>query len=659
MRVSKVSIENYRATEKTDYIIDPEKTVIVGKNNTGKTSCFEFMRLALCNEGSLAFDDYPIFRRKELYGLLLDFLFKRISYAKLQKSISYPKITFEIDYSEDEDDANLEVLHLAIIDVDESVNCALVCMTLVLAGEENVTHLLDSVKGKIDEIDSQFKSGKISQEDADGKRLDIIRALIKSKFRSLFSPRSFSINPTNGEYRLLDVNISDIINARFVDAQRPIETAGEGAFNKVLKHFLKTKSSSLASVGNLEEQIDSKRDDFQREFNDHLRKILEEFYLNEYPNGSTETGVDVSLDIDLEQMVLDGASIYYKDPKANEKLPQKYNGLGYKNLLLMELEIAAFAFDTKEKTPNMPCLLFIEEPESHMHPQLQERFVEFINEFIGNLAQTESKRKCPIILSTHSSHIANIVDFSKIRYVIRENDKTVCKNLNDFAGLGKTVTEKKTHLDFLRKYLTLTKCDLFFADKVILVEGASERIYIPHCVGKLKELLGEKFHLDRQYYTILEIGGAYGYLFIPFVRFLNTPTLIITDLDSIGDDGKKCLVSMAKDTSNSTIRRWMKEEALYNQFSFDDVKGLPTDKKASGHVALAYQTMENGMIGRTLESAIKVANKDAFSITKEADLCDPVDKVKFALDLACNPTFQKCSIPEYIKQGLIWLNDEQ
>jgi len=655
--VSKVIIKNYRATEDAEYIIDPEKTIIVGKNNTGKTSCFEFMRLALNNEGSLTFDDYPIYKRNELYKILLQFVRKGIKYKDLIQKISYPEIVFVIDYSDEDEDANLEVLHSAIIDVDDTINEAYVSMKLMLTNEENLLKVLEQTSAKIDAKYKEYEEGKIDKANCEASCLEEIKFVLMDKFKSVFVLKSFSIDPTTNNRKLLDVNISNIINARFIDAQRPIETVGENVFNKVLKHFLKTQNKPLDSTSELGKKIDQHKDELKKIFSENLKQVLDEFYLKEYPSGSKETGVDVNLDIDLEQMFLDSAAIYYKDPGADEKLPQRYNGLGYKNLLLMELEIAAFAYETKEKTPNTPNLLFIEEPEAHMHPQLQERFVEFINEFLNNLAANDSKRKCPIILSTHSSHIANVVDFSKIRYVVRENEKTICKNLADFAGSFVLKEDAKTHIDFLKKYLTLTKCDLFFTDKVILVEGGSERIYIPYCINKLKEDMGDRFSLDHQYYSIIEIGGAYGFIFIPFVRFLNTPTLIITDIDSVDAENKQCLVSNGTDTSNATIKHWMEDELGEKSASFKDILNLPQEKKIVNHVSLAYQTKENEMVGRTLEPAIKIANKIEFNVNKEEDATEERSKIDFALKIV-DGLYNANVIPNYIKQGLIWLNGE-
>lgn len=63
----------------------------------------------------------------------------------------------------------------------------------------------------------------------------------------------------------------------------------------------------------------------------------------------------------------------------------------------------------------------------------------------------------------------------------------------------------------IKNYKSLTKCDLFFADKVILVKGASERLLLPNMIEKCdkdKMFNNQKYKLSSQYYTIIEIGGA-------------------------------------------------------------------------------------------------------------------------------------------------------
>lgn len=655
MFINKIIINNYRATEHAEYSIDPTKTVIVGKNNVGKTSLFEFLRLALTNEGSLEFDDYPIFLRNELYSLILLYAKSEIDYFKFVKEVKLPSIEISIDYSADPDSSDLEVLQSAIIDLDEDVNYALIEVSAIVCTEEK---LKEAIKPLADVLSENSGKAKIdlSKKEISDNGLDKAKELIRNKFKTLFTLKSFSKNPNTCAKRILDVKPSEIINARFIDAQRPIESSEGSIFNKVLKRFLKSGTKGVVpSLEKLNDEIYKQKDKFKTAFNELLFNVLQEFYLTEYPKDSKETGVDVSLEIDLEKVILEGASIYYKDSNKTESLPQKYNGLGYKNLLLMELEIASFAFEAKEKNPNAPCLLFIEEPESHMHPQLQERFVEFIDEFAKKMSGADQTRPCPIIFSTHSPHIANVVDFSKIRYVIRNEEKTICKDMNDFASDYNTSEEKKTHIDFLKKYLELTRCDLFFADKVILVEGATERIYVPYCMNVLNKTIKE-FNLNRQYYTLIEVGGAHGYLFIPFLRFLKTPSLIITDIDPINEKREGCDVSAGVDTSNSTIKHWLNDEIQYMQTSFEDILKLPDNKKVKDGISICYQIEENGLVGKTLEPAIMIANKNDFKIASESDI-KSVNKLNFILEIISNNKSSH-NVPIYIKNGLTWLNGE-
>ena len=119
-------------------------------------------------------------------------------------------------------------------------------------------------------------------------------------------------------------------------------------------------------------------------------------------------------------------------------------------------------------------LLFIEEPESHMHPQMQTAFATYLEKFLGKLSDV----KIQTFLTSHSAHIANTMEFAKVRYAQKSSTGVIYKNLNTFAEAN------PDNVDFIRKYLTLTRCDLFFADKAIFVEGASERLLLPDMIGK-------------------------------------------------------------------------------------------------------------------------------------------------------------------------------
>ena len=85
----------------------------------------------------------------------------------------------------------------------------------------------------------------------------------------------------------------------------------------------------------------------------------------------------------------------------DEFLPSNYNGLGYKNLIKIQFQLAQFSEMIKQcKLSSIP-LLFIEEPESHMHPQMQQTFINFLESFLEKISNIHIQT----IITSHSSHI--------------------------------------------------------------------------------------------------------------------------------------------------------------------------------------------------------------------------------------------------------------
>src|SRR5690606_33716221 len=84
------------------------------------------------------------------------------------------------------------------------------------------------------------------------------------------------------------------------------------------------------------------------------------------------------------------------------------------------------------------------------------------------------------VVSTHSSHVANAAKFEAVRYFLSSpatKDGIRHTKVKDFRKGSEAIPPDDR--DFLHQYMTLTKCDLYFADKAILVEGPTERILLP------------------------------------------------------------------------------------------------------------------------------------------------------------------------------------
>ena len=146
-------------------------------------------------------------------------------------------------------------------------------------------------------------------------------------------------------------------------------------------------------------------------------------------------------------------------------------------MIKIEFQLADFADSIKRGSTACIPLLFIEEPESHMHPQMQHTFASYVDKFLKKISDVHIQS----FLTSHSAHIANTIDFSQIRYAQKTKYGVQYKDLNSFAK------ENPENLEFIQKYLSLSRCDMFFADKLIFVEGASERLLIPDMIEKCEK----------------------------------------------------------------------------------------------------------------------------------------------------------------------------
>ncbi|MBJ7439282.1 MAG: ATP-dependent endonuclease [Sphingopyxis sp.] len=362
-------------------------------------------------------------------------------------------------------------------------------------------------------------------------------------------------------------------------------------------------------------------------------------------------------------------------------LPDTYNGLGFKNLIYMVVEVLDLQERWKaEEEKRAPLhLIFIEEPEAHLHAQLQQVFIRNILDLLVIPGEGGGSFTTQAVITTHSPHILYERGFQPIRYFRRElagNDQ-----VTEVLNLSAFYSEEKEHRDFLQRYLKLTHCDLFFSDAAVLVEGNVERLLLPIMISQAAT------SLRSSCICILEVGGAFGHKFKSLIEFLGIVTLIITDVDSVsllpadhgGDDddddeleiefepqegeaaddfealiggaapvapegqvpdaapvhrfGKKCLPGVPDAvTSNQTLVKWLPaKHSIADLFAATDEE-KETPANGMTRVRVAYQTpvpvLWNGhnaqLAGRTLEEAFGLEN---------AEWCQNAEQRKLGLRL--------------------------
>lgn len=649
MQLSKIEVQNYRLLVDTKINVDPKTTVIVGKNNTGKTSFFQCISDALSCK-PFSYDDYPLEKREDLLHKLTDFMEGNISFEDLSKQIAVISVDFFIDYSKESPTDNLSTLSPFIIDVDVDTEIARIRVEYDLTA--NAKNIL-----------SQFYQ-EISSNGA-GITQDDIRDMIRNKFSNLFEPVIYAVNPTNPEERQQKTRkeLKDLFHIWDIPAERNLGESDkpQNTLTSLISTFFDMQEEGiepelLENLRSLREIVNSSNKNIQKQCDELLSALVDKIVGFGYPQ-SEELKLGVQSKLSIDDQLKNQTRLSYIPDTSKESLPEAYNGLGYRNLITIAFLLASYAREWK-KYPS-PCitLLFIEEPESHMHPQMQHSFAAYLEKYLSNISSVNVQT----FITSHSAHIVNTIKFSKIRYAKRTLNRITYRDLNEFYQ------QDKAHAEFIQKYLTLTKCDLFFADKAIFVEGTSERLLIPHMIDKCTD-----FQLQHQYYTLIEVGGAFAYKFIPFIEFLKIPSLIITDLDPVAKNDKSSyqavLVSQGESTSNATIKWWFKEVKTLDQedrslIPLRAIMALSPDEKTLNKypIHIEFQTTENGFCGRSLEESIRNVNREFYQLPKDIEEKDLTFKEKSKTDFALKliSENENYNIPEYIRSGLKWLNDQK
>ena len=524
MYISKIKIKNYRLLIDAELEVDAKTTLIVGRNNTAKTSCLACIENVL-NGRPFSFDDYPLVKRKTLYEIIASFMSKEISFESLCEQLEPISIEFLVDYSLEDSEDNLGALSPFIIDVDIDTTTALIRVEFRLKPDEKV--LWKTLE------ESYYQNGVFAPSDE-------ARDVISTNFSKLFELVIYAVNPKNPKETQIKKHkeLEELFPFHIIPAERLLGEDGtqNSSLSSLISEFFEMNEEELdpnvaEKVKELRAIVENANKNVQKQSDSILSSLVNDSVGFGYPNGE-ELQLGVTTQLSIDDQIKNQTQLSYTAGTSNECLPSAYNGLGYKNLIKMEFLLAAFAKKIEKCGNACIPLLFIEEPESHMHPQMQHAFAEYLEAFLGKITSVGIQT----LLTSHSAHVANTMAFSKIRYAQKTKEGVIYRNLNSFAQ------ENPDNSDFIRKYLTLTKCDLFFADKAILVEGATERLLIPDMIDKCDksgDFSSQKYKLPAQYYTLIEIGGAYAYKFIPFIEFLGIPCLILTDVDSVlGQEGK-------------------------------------------------------------------------------------------------------------------------
>lgn len=665
MKIDIIEINNFRLLKSFSIKLENVLSLVIGKNNTGKTSFLSLLNKFLKhNTNTFSFDDFNIQIQEKLKDIIDDKI-------KLEDNPICISLKMFITYDKSD---NLENISNLFLDLSPSDNILVIEFKYGLE-EDSLSQL------KLDY--------ETFQKEFDNKDIyDFLNRNHKSYFK--LSKRVVD-NYNEKLFKDLDDNqnqLNKIINFQYIGAKRDVvNVEGDKALSKLsYKFFKSTKSAKTTDISDLQKQL-IKTDLL---LNDTYEKIFKDIIKNvkKFSYSKKESQLQVRSNLEEINVLKENTSVVFE--QEGHYLPEDYNGLGYMNLfsMIFSIHIILDSFKKKNSESEKPAdinLLFIEEPEAHTHPQMQYVFIKNIKNLLSS--EGEELNNLQTIISTHSSHITSQSDFNDIKYFLREKSNVIVKNISELQGKYGTRDIDKLNFQFLKQYLTLNRAELFFTDKLILIEGDTERILLPAMMQKidLENIKSDGYTpLLSQNISITEVG-AYSHIFEKFIDFLSIKTLIITDIDSVKPNasGQACPVNEGTHTSNASIKYFLNPKSLNNltSLNFKDKvlakKGDKWESNENGNLNIAYQVKENAYHARSFEDAFISINLDflknkraLFNSLKNINELEktPTDyyniandcikkKTNFASDILyfSGEMFSEWTIPQYIKEGLEWL----
>lgn len=630
IRLRFTELSNFRRLSKIQLNIDPETTILVGANNSGKTSILAALRHFLADGSPFSAFDISVSQWSKLRAL-----------GKTWEELTEDPLT-----STDSEEIWQEQLEILLdtmptmdlwfdADVGMYHYVAPFLSTFTWKGGAFGVRLrLEPVKNieELKKLAWTFNTVRSSIKDMGDDSLawpiDIIDFWLREPLK-LGQVRAYKINSQHNPITelpsyvtpILDINsssvdrkhLSRLIKVDFIAAQRGLgseeaatrSTSGThriGMFSNQLVKFahqhLNVTTSGYSQRTDLIKAIAQAQKDLDDKIHEAIADSIEEVKELGYPGLHDPQEIRFRTRIQTSNLLDHGTAVQYSMQKdsAESLLPEYSIGLGYQNLQSLSYQLVSFKASRLNPERGSPVpihIVMIEEPEAHLHVQVQRIFPSKAHKFISPTGEDNVGLKSQLIISTHSSHLAHAENFDRLRYVCRLNkkDKNQLPN-TEVVNLANVFGNDKKTREFAERYFRVQHTDLLFANAAIFVEGVAERMLVPLFMERdFKEL-------NSRYVSFLDIGGSHAHRLKPLVERLRIPTVIITDIDpSVVKEGKlkkngepsKKLVAVPNtgqgglQCGNQTLRGWHPKLVQLDDFKeptdttliWNEIEGCP------------------------------------------------------------------------------------
>ena len=487
MFISKIHIQGYRNFKNKEITFHEGINVIIGPNNAGKSNLLRALDLVLNTETT---------KKLSLYDFCRACTLDELKAAPPQVRVS---VLFTESEGETADSEDLVLVAPCLTKLEHPYE-AQITFDYFLPEEDKAEYLrkVSGVTG-----------------------IEPIWNLIRDEYLRRYVGRMWAGNPVIRAR--LDGDTLSKFDFEFLapirDVERDLFSGKSPLLREVLNFFLdyEIKKAKDKDDQQKEQDLAKKHTDFTTDAKKVLDSVLDRLlhgkkHILEY---ASETGAS-----DFQKSKPDFTGLLSEsdflaalqliiEHETGIKIAATHNGLGYNNLIYMSLLLAKMQANADpsyyRQNARVYSVLAVEEPEAHLHPSLQYKFLKYLKE-----KQVETKQVRQLFVTSHSTQITSAVSLDEMICMYNNGNEFNVAYPGQLFGESKEDQESK---QFVQRFLDATKSDMLFADKVCFVEGLAEELLIPI----FAEYEGKSF--EDAHVAIITAGGRY---FAHFLKLFDT-----------------------------------------------------------------------------------------------------------------------------------------